>query len=255
MQKKKPLILLANDDGIYAPGLYALYTELKKIARMAIVAPDREQSAVGHAITLTDPLRTTVVRRHGGFCGYAVSGTPADCVKIGMVSLLKEKPDLVVSGINLGGNMGINVIYSGTVSAATEGTMFGIPSIAVSLDTFEKPNFVPAAKFIRKLVPLVIKNSLPKGILLNVNVPPLPTSKIKGVKITYQSKLSFREKFAKRVDPRKRTYYWMAGVVKPPQESRAADYQAVKEGYISITPVHYDMTAYEEMETLKCWKL
>jgi 5'-nucleotidase len=210
---------------------------------------------VGHAITLTDPLRVSRVTRRGEFIGYAVNGTPADCVKIAVVSILKEKPDFVVSGINLGGNMGINVIYSGTVSAATEGTMFEIPSVAVSLDTFENPDFAPAAKFIRKLIPLIQKQGLPKGVLLNINAPPLPAEKIKGAKITYQSHLTFREKFEKRVDPKKRTYYWMAGVVKPPKESSDADYQAVKEGFISITPVQYDMTAYEAIEPLKRWKL
>jgi 5'-nucleotidase len=255
MPKKKPLILLTNDDGIYAPGIFALYKELEKISRVIVVAPAGEQSAVGHAITLTDPLRVTKATRRGNFFGYAVSGTPADCVKIAIVSILKKKPALVVSGINLGGNLGINVIYSGTVSAATEGTMFDIPSIAVSLDTFEDPDFSPAAKFTRHLACTVLKKKLPKGVLLNVNVPPLPQKKIKGVKITHQSKLTFKEKFEKRIDPRKRTYYWMAGAVKPPLESRDADYQAVKEGYISITPVHYDMTAYEELDNLKNWNL
>ncbi|MCX5750671.1 MAG: 5'/3'-nucleotidase SurE [Candidatus Saganbacteria bacterium] len=255
MLKKKPLILLTNDDGIYAPGIFALYKEMEKIGRVIVVAPSGEQSAVGHAITLTDPLRVTKAVRRGKLFGYAVSGTPADCVKIALVSILKEKPDLVVSGINLGPNLGINVIYSGTVSAATEGTMFDIPSIAMSLGTFEDPDFSVAAKFARKLSCIVLKKKLPKGVLLNVNVPAISEKKIKGIKITHQSKITFKEKFEKRIDPRKRTYYWMAGSVKPPRESSDADFQAVKEGYISITPVHYDMTAYEELENLRSWKL
>jgi 5'-nucleotidase len=247
-------ILLTNDDGIYSKGILALYLELKKIAEVSIVAPDSERSAVGHAITLTDPLRVEKVDKDGKLFGYKVNGTPADCVKIAINAILKKKPDLVVSGINLGPNTGTNVIYSGTVSAATEGTILGIPSIAVSLTTFEKSDYSFAAEFTRNLCVLVRKNGLPEGTLLNVNIPAVKKSKIKGVKITKQGEFRFKEYFEKRLDPRQRTYYWMGGEELIPLDEKGSDHEAVKKNFISITPLHYDLTDYGEIERLKGWK-
>ena len=200
MANHRPRILLSNDDGINAPGLAALYEAMKSAGDVVVVAPDSEKSAVGHAITISDPLRVWDFKKNDEFFGYAVNGTPADCVKIAYWALLKEKPDLVVSGINLGSNTGINAIYSGTVSAATEGTILGIPSFAVSLTTFKDADFSYAAKFARKLSEDILERGLPKGTLLNVNVPPTEEQGIEGVKITRQGRSNYHEHFDKRVD-------------------------------------------------------
>lgn len=251
----KPLILLTNDDGIYAQGILAAWQELRKIGQVEVVAPDAERSAVGHAITLLLPLRTKeVVRRNARF-GYAVNGTPADCTKIAVKAILPRPPDLVVSGINLGSNTGTNVIYSGTVSAATEARILGIPSIAVSLDTFTHPNFTYAAKFTRKLALAVLAKGLPDKTLLNVNVPNLPEEQIKGVAITQQGQSRVEERFEKRTDPRHQTYYWLDGQFQLKEPNDQADAAKVKEGYVSITPVQYDLTAYDAIPLLKDWNV
>ncbi len=252
---KRPLILLTNDDGIDAPGLFALFKELKKIGEVCIVAPSVERSAVGHAITLTDPLRVSEFRRDGYFFGYSVNGTPADCVKIAHWALLRKRPDVIVSGINLGSNTGINIIYSGTVSAATEGAILGIPSFAVSLTTYKNPDFRYAAKFARKLTNILIQKGLPCGVYLNVNVPACPEEEIRGVSITRQGLARFEEKFDKRSDPRGRTYYWLTGQKVDPEEDVGVDEGAIQARMVSITPVHYDMTKYEFIDILKSWQL
>ncbi|MFH1618551.1 MAG: 5'/3'-nucleotidase SurE [bacterium] len=246
-------ILLTNDDGIYAEGIYALYLELRKIARVTIVAPDTERSASGHAITLTDPLRVEKAVKKGKFLGYKVNGTPADCVKIGIGAVLKKKPDMIFSGINQGPNIGTNVIYSGTVSAATEGAILGIPSIAVSLTTFTDPDFSLAAAFSRRLCLLALKRGIPEGTLLNVNVPAAGKNRIKGVRVTHQGKFRFAEFFKKRSDPRGRGYYWMGGEEVTPFREPEADHAAVNGRFISITPIHYDMTSYCDIPVIKGW--
>ena len=247
----KPLILLTNDDGIYAQGILAAWQELRKIGDVEVVAPDAERSAVGHAITLLLPLRAKeVVRRNVRF-GYAVNGMPADCVKIAVKAILPRPPDLVVSGINLGSNTGTNVIYSGTVSAATEARILGIPSIAVSLATFTHPDFTYAARFTRKLALAVIARGLPDKTLLNVNVPNIPEDKIKGVAITRQGDSRVEERFEKRTDPRNQTYYWLDGTFKIQEPEEHADTKMVSEGYVSITPVQYDLTAYPAIDMLE----
>jgi len=255
MTKGRMNILLTNDDGIYAEGIYVLYEALKKIGDVTVVAPATEQSAVGHAITMSDPLRVKEAYRRRQSFGYAVSGTPADCVKIAVRSLLRKKPDLVVSGINLGPNTGFSVLYSGTVSGATEGAILGIPSIAVSLGTFVSPDYRIAASFAAKLARLVHKHGLPKGTFLNLNVPALPASKIKGVRVTTQGKTPIIERFDRRVDPRKRTYYWLTGEVMNLKGEIESDIVALKNGYISVTPVQYDLTDHGFIDTLKGWKL
>ena len=183
---KRPMILVTNDDGIGAPGLYALVQALKPIAEVTIVAPSVERSAVGHAITLSDPLRVETYDRDETFHGYAVSGTPADCVKIAYWALLDRKPDVLVSGINLGANTGINILYSGTVSAATEGTFLGIPSFAISLTTYQNPDFRYAASFARRMSSILLEKGLPKGTFLNINVPACPADEIEGIALTRQ---------------------------------------------------------------------
>jgi 5'-nucleotidase len=248
-------ILLTNDDGIYAEGIKALYLALAELGDITVVAPDAERSAVGHAITLSDPLRVKEVNRGGKFFGYAITGTPADCVKIAIRAILKERPDIVVSGINLGPNVGYSVLYSGTVSGATEGAILGIPSIAISLGTFDKPDYSYAAMFANKMVRLILENKgLPQGTLLNINIPAVPQDQIKGVRIVKQSKRAIEERFDKREDPRKRTYYWLTGEVIESDGMDDADIETLRNNYVSITPIHCDMTDYDFMSIIKTWK-
>jgi 5'-nucleotidase len=246
-------ILLTNDDGINAPGLAALHKELIKIGDVTVVAPDSEKSAVGHAITLSDPLRVWNFEKNGEFFGYAIKGTPADCVKIAYWALLEKKPQLVISGINLGSNSGMNVIYSGTVSAATEGTILNIPSFAISLTTFTNPDFTYAAKFAAKLAQIVYEKGLPQGTFLNVNVPPAKEEEIRGVAITRQGKAAYMEHFDKRIDPANRVYYWLTGKKVKIEEDLNVDDFAILKNYVSVTPIHYDLTNYRYLDELKSW--
>jgi len=254
---RKVRILLTNDDGIDAPGIKALYRELTQIGDVTVVAPLIEMSAVGHAITLSNPLRVRHIDKSdgAGITGYAVDGTPADCVKIAYWALLKTAPEIVVSGINLGGNTGINTIYSGTVSAATEGAILDLPAFAISLATYRNPDFSYAAKFARELIPVVMRNRLPRGVFLNVNVPPVPGDKIKGVSVTRQGRALFEEKFDKRVDPHGNTYYWLTGQKVNVETSTDADDAAINESMVSITPVHYDLTHYDSLDFIRSWKI
>lgn len=246
-------ILLTNDDGIFAKGIETLYLALAEEHEVTVVAPETEQSAVGHAITWLNPLRVNTVNRNGGFFGYALTGTPADCVKIAVNELLEMRPQLVVSGINQGANVGVNVIYSGTVSAATEAAVLGIPSIAVSIDSFGPTDFGPAARFIPKLAALVEKEGLPPGISLNVNVPNLPADKLRGVRITHQGSMKCLEKYDRRMDPRNHTYYWLCNSAIESDDNPDADSSALAAGYISITPIQHDLTSYPTLDKLKGW--
>ena len=248
-------ILVTNDDGIYANGLYALVEALKRVGDVVVVAPDREQSAVGHAITLSNPLRVTKISRRGGFFGYATDGTPADAVKLAVRSIMSEPPELVVSGINLGANVGASLIYSGTVSAATEGCLLGIPSIAISLDAKIDGHFDVAGRFAAQLARVVLEKGLPDGVLLNVNIPDLPADKIEGVSITSQGKTNFNDFFEERTDPRGRPYYWMCGRLVAHNNRDDHDVIALGNGYISVTPVHHDLTAYSFLSALSDWGL
>ncbi|MEW6668223.1 MAG: 5'/3'-nucleotidase SurE [Thermodesulfobacteriota bacterium] len=244
-------ILLTNDDGIYAQGLMALYRELRADFEVTVVAPESEMSAVGHAITLTSPLRVRAVRRNGDFFGFGVTGTPADCVKIAVQELMESAPDMILSGINLGANVGVNVLYSGTVSAATEGAFLGIRSAAMSLDTREGPDFRFAARFSREIIRFIMQAGLRERTALNVNIPALPIDQIAGVKITRQGVGRFKERFDKRTDPRGNIYYWLSGE-KPAEEGMPdADAKALRERWITITPVSYDLTCREEVERLR----
>ncbi|MCK9614710.1 MAG: 5'/3'-nucleotidase SurE [Candidatus Omnitrophica bacterium] len=248
-------ILLTNDDGIYSEGIRALYKSLKEIGNVTIVAPDTERSAVGHAITLSDPLRVKSVNREGKFFGYATTGTPADCVKLAIRAILKKRPDIVISGINLGPNTGYSVLYSGTVSGATEGAILGIPSFAISLATFENPNYTIAADFAKKLTKTILDNKgLPEGTLLNVNIPAVDKKHIKGIRIVRQSKTAIKERFDKREDPHKRIYYWLTGEAIESDNQEDADIEAIRNNYISITPIHCDMTNYNFIKKLQGWK-
>ena len=254
-KRPKPAIMICNDDGIDAPGIYALAESLKKLGTITIVAPDKQQSAIGHAITMNYPLRVTRFEKEGSFFGYAVEGTPADAVKLGVRSLLKRKPDLLVSGINHGSNTAISVIYSGTVSAATEGTILGIPSIAISLTTYDVPDFRYAAKFAKKLASLVLDKGLPSGTLLNVNVPSVPEKDIRGVLVTKQGKSSWNDSFEVRRDPGQNEYFWLTGELDVVDASLDTDQVAIMKNYVSVTPIHYDLTNYQMLKRMKGWSL
>jgi 5'-nucleotidase len=242
--------LLTNDDGIYAKGLSALYSELSREADCLIVAPEIEQSAVGHAITISRPLMVRRAIKNGKFLGYAVYGTPADCVKIGIKELSEDPVDMVISGINRGSNAGINVIYSGTVSAATEAVIMGIPALAVSLDTRKDADYTFAAQFIRKMVRELIGNSGLCNTVINVNIPALSREKIKGVRVVRQGKGNIIEHFEKRIDPRDNIYYWISGESPAEQEEKDTDVSSLAEGFITITPIQYDLTRYDMLGML-----
>jgi 5'-nucleotidase len=249
-------ILLTNDDGIYAPGLAALYRELKRLGEVTVVAPESEQSAVGHAISLITPLRVKEVSINGGVEGWAVSGTPADCVKIALAELLHQPPELVVSGINLGPNVGINVLYSGTVSAATEASILGVRGVAFSLNSYDKKaDFATPAGLARHLLEQIKDwSGWTDGVCFNVNVPALPRDQIKGIRFTRQDTGPLVEHFERRVDPRRHVYYWLAEINERPALDLDTDYGALAQGYLTVTPLHHDLTDYanlKELQTLK----
>lgn len=248
-------ILITNDDGIYSEGIIALYNFLEKIAKVTVVAPDTERSAVGHGITLADPIRVKKIKRNGKLFGYSTTGTPADCVKLALRTLMKKKPDLVVSGINRGPNVGYSVLYSGTVSGATEGAVLGIPSFSISLAAFENCDYSVAAKFAVKIAKLVKKKGLPPGVFLNINVPAVEEKKIKGVRIVRQSKRNIIEKFDKRKDPYKQIYYWLSGEIIKSDGQKGADIEALRKNYITITPFSCDRTDYGFIKHMGEWGL
>ena len=252
---KKPSILITNDDGIYAPGILQLYKSLKNLGQITVVAPLIEKSAVGHAITISDPLRVVEVERDGTFFGFAINGTPADCVKLGVQCIVENKPDIVVSGINLGPNTATNIIYSGTVSAAAEAIIMGIPAMAVSLTSFTSHDFTYAGKIANQLTQEILKNGLPKETLLNVNVPAVLEKEINDIIVTRQGKGRYQEAFDKRIDPNNRTYYWLTGKKMLLDKDKDVDDLAVMHNNVSITPIHYDLTNYKFLEDLNKWNL
>jgi 5'-nucleotidase len=246
-------ILLSNDDGIHAPGLAALRLALAPLGEVHVVAPDRERSATGHGITVHKPLRPKQVKFTDGTFGWAVDGTPADCVKLAIEALLPEAPDIVVSGINYGANLGTDVLYSGTVSAAIEGIINGFPAVAISLATYESDDFQYAAAFAGLIIPGLIKENKRECNLVNINVPP---GKPKGIKVTRLGKRRYVNIFHKRVDPRGRIYYWMAGepedsVPENPAVEADVDVEAIKNKYISVTPLHFDLTDFQAIHDLQ----
>jgi 5'-nucleotidase len=248
-------ILVTNDDGIFAPGLAALSQELRNLSEVVVVAPESEQSAVGHAISLSTPLRVKKTCLPAGGWGWAVSGTPADCVKIALAELLPQPPEMVVSGINLGPNVGINVLYSGTVSAATEAAILGVKRcIALSLNTYKDADFATAARLARQLLAQLETWPLPEQVCLNINLPALEGGEIKGVRLTRQDTRPLVERFECRVDPRERLYYWLAGINNRRDLDPETDYGALQAGYISVTPIHHDLTHYPSLERLKSLK-
>ena len=243
-------ILLTNDDGIHAPGLFALYDALRSEHQVHIAAPETEMSAVGHAITLMSPIRVREVRKEGCFFGHAVKGTPADCVKIAVQELLDQPPDVVLSGINAGANVGVNILYSGTVSAATEGAFLGIRSAAISIAGLKDPDFRFAARFGRDLVRFMVESDLSDGTALNVNIPGVAPEEIRGVVLARQGTSRFEERFERRSDPRGNVYYWLTGETFVENGNPRNDSVALKQNYITITPLHYDLTCEKELKRL-----
>lgn len=243
--------LVTNDDGINARGIAALHQELSKDAECIVVAPEVEQSAVGHAITVFRPLMVRKARKNGIVFGYAVAGTPADCVKLGICELAEGPVDLVVSGINHGGNVGINIIYSGTVSAATEAVILGVPALAVSIDSHKEVDYTVAARFARKMAAFILENPMP-GVVVNVNVPAIPEEEIQGVRVVRQGGARMIERFDKRTDPRDNVYYWLDGESTPSApEEEDTDVGALRRKMITITPIHCDLTRYDLLDDLK----
>lgn len=246
-------ILISNDDGIDSPGIQKLAEALKEIGDILVVAPRTEQSAVGHAITMKIPLRVTEYYSHGKFFGYAVEGTPADCIKMGIKNILKEVPDIVVSGINNGSNSAINIIYSGTVSAAREAAIMDVPSIAVSVASHVVEDFSYAARVAQKIVKMVEQRGLKPGTLLNVNVPNVKEEEIKGIVLTKQGKSKWDDVYEERIDPYGKKYYWLTGELIALDNDMGTDQFALKSNYVTITPIHFDLTDYETYEEMKSW--
>ncbi|MDR7522560.1 MAG: 5'/3'-nucleotidase SurE [Armatimonadota bacterium] len=249
-------VLLTNDDGIASPGLHVLAEAFATEHETAVVSPEHERSATGHAITLHKPLRARRVTTYpGGVLAWATNGTPADCVVLGVMELLSHRPDLVVSGVNVGANLGRDLTYSGTVSGAMEGAILGIPSIAISVAALENVRFDVAVRFALRLARLLVDRSLPGDALVNVNVPNLPPDQIKGVAVTRQSGRRYLAALEKRTDPRGQAYYWLTGQRDLSGEEEGTDAWALAAGYISVTPIHLNMTDERLLREMSTWGL
>ncbi len=250
-------ILLTNDDGIYAPGLRALRTELQKLGTVTVVAPATEQSAAGHSVTLLTPVLVNEVYEDDGttLIGWAVEGRPADCVKLALLELLKDPPDVIVSGMNAGSNAGINVLYSGTVAAAIEGAFYKHTAIAVSLE-YEKRiyDFATAAHYARQVVEQILAQKPATGSLFNVNIPVLERGPVRGVKVLPQNVTPYTEKFDRRVNPRGRTYFWASPEFACPEPHPDTDVDALNESYITVTPLQFDLTDHARLKAMANWR-
>ncbi|MEM1126958.1 MAG: 5'/3'-nucleotidase SurE [Bacteroidota bacterium] len=250
------LILVSNDDGIGAPGIQALAAAVAPLGDVLVVAPATEQSAVGHAITVRDPIRLYPYPFEiptGRLAAYSVAGTPADCVKLAINELLPRRPDLVVSGINQGPNTAVNVMYSGTVSAATEAAILGFDAAAFSLCAWTDGHFDTAARFAHQIAQEILQRGLPPGILLNVNIPSLPYDDVDGVQVTRQARSRWIESFDKRHDPFDRPYYWMAGQFVNLDDDDTTDLAAIEARRVSVTPLQFDLTAHPFLSELHTW--
>jgi 5'-nucleotidase len=249
---ERPLILVTNDDGIYAPGIKFLAAVASKFGRIVVVAPDKPQSGMGHAITINSTLRIQKTNYHQAEIEYSCTGTPVDCIKMAINHILKRVPDLVISGINHGSNSSINVIYSGTMSAAIEGSLEGAPSIGFSLcDYAMEADFTQAEKFVSKIIEDSLKHKMPKGVCLNVNIPKLKADDFKGIKVVRQANANWVERFDERTDPYGRNYYWLTGeFVNFEPEAKDTDEWALANGYISVVPTQIDLTAHKVLKDL-----
>lgn len=253
--KNIPLILVTNDDGIAAPGLRMLISIMKEIGRVVVMAPDKPQSGMGHAVTIQTPLRIHQLAKETFYEEYTCNGTPADCVKLGQKVIMKSSPDLIVSGINHGSNASVNVLYSGTMAAVLEGAMEDIPSIGFSLDDYSPhADFSHTSPFVKTIAENVLKNSLPPGVCLNVNIPALNGNEIKGIKVARQAKAYWDENFEERKDPHRRNYYWLQGVFTLKDNGEDTDEWALRNNYVSVVPVQVDLTAHQALEAIREWK-
>jgi 5'-nucleotidase len=249
-------ILLTNDDGIYAPGLRALRQELRKLGSVTVVAPATEQSAAGHSVTLLNPLLVSEVFEDDRktFIGWAVEGRPADCVKLALLELLPDPPDVIISGLNAGSNAGINVLYSGTVAAAIEGAFYRQTAIAVSLEYDKKIyDFPTAARLARQVIEQILAHKPAPGSLFNVNIPVLERGPVKGIKVMPQNISPYYEKFDRRVNPRGRTYFWSSPEFICPEPHPGSDVEALNEGFITVTPLKFDLTDHTRLSELQTW--
>jgi len=248
----KPTILITNDDGIYAPGLRVLIEVMREIGKVIVVAPNKPQSGTSHAITIDSPLRLFKQREEKDYIEYATTGTPADCVKLGEKVAMKQKPDLLVSGINHGSNATINVLYSGTMAAVMEGCMSRVSAIGYSLDDYSHhADFEPSKKYVREIAQYVLKNPLEQGTCLNVNIPAVSEDKIKGIRVSRQGLGYWDERFDHRIDPRKKEYFWLTGEYVSIDGYEDTDEWALKNNYVAVVPMRFDWTSYESIEKLK----
>ena len=251
---KKPLILVTNDDGVFAPGIRKLIEIARQMGRVVVVAPDSPMSGMAHAITVKVPLRLVKIAEEKNYVEYSTNGTPVDAMKLGEKVVINGKPDLVVSGINHGSNASVNIIYSGTMAAVLEASIDGIPAIGFSLlDYSHKADFSAVDDYIKTIIKNVLQNGLPEGVCLNVNIPAVKKEEIKGIKICRQAKGRWDEKFEERTDPHQRNYYWLTGVFKNGDADKDTDTWALMNNFISVVPVHTDLTAQKAVTELKKW--
>lgn len=256
MNASEKLILVTNDDSVNAKGIHCLVSIASKLGNVVVVAPDKPQSGMGHAITLSDPIRINEVTNFGSTKAYAVSGTPVDCVKLAIYEVLRRKPDLVLSGINHGENSSTNVLYSGTMSAAIEGAMEGLPSIGFSLSNYaHDADFMQYESYISNIIKAALTHPFPQHTCLNVNIPDIPAQGIQGIKICTQAHAFWADRFDKREDQFGRPYYWLTGEFGELNPREDSDLHALNNGYISVVPTHFDLTNYEVLDSLKTWKL
>ncbi len=253
---KKPLILVTNDDGIHAPGLRFLIDTIRPLGDVLVVAPDKPQSAMGHAVTIQIPLRLHQLAEENGYREFSCNGTPADCVKLGEKVIIRGKPDLIVSGINHGSNASINVLYSGTMAAVIEGAMENVPSIGFSLNDYSHAaDFSHCGTLITSIASKVLKNGLPDGVCLNVNFPAINGAPFKGIKVTKQAKAFWDENFDERKDPHKRDYYWLRGEFVNLEQDEDNDHWAINNNFVSVVPIQIDLTAHHMIDTIKDWNI
>ena len=253
---KKPTILITNDDGIFAPGLRKLISVARPLGKVVVVAPDSAMSGMSHAITVKTPLRLRKITEQKDYIEYSCNGTPVDAMKIGEKIIMKEKPDIVLSGINHGSNASINIIYSGTMAAVLEANIDGIPAVGFSLSDYShSADFSAVDDYIKTIILNVLEKGLPDGISLNVNFPAVSKQEIKGIKICRQAKGRWEEEFDERMDPHNREYFWLTGMFKNGDPDEDTDTWALANNYVSVVPVHYDFTAHKAISSIKKWKM
>lgn len=254
--KDRPLILVTNDDSIYAKGIASLIDAVKELGDILVVAPEKPQSGMGHAITVNKPLRLRKSDRYSGVEAYSCSGTPVDCVKLAIYEILNKRPDVIVSGINHGANYATNVLYSGTMSAAVEGALEGIPSVGFSLlDHDQNADFDASKYYAQRITRELLKNGMSKGVCLNVNIPKLPITEISGIRVCRQARAYWEDKFDKRQDPFGQDYYWLTGKFENYDGGEDTDVYAVEENYVSVVPTQFDMTAHHAIAEINQWDI